>query len=318
MGRQWDFAVWTDGTGGERRSVLEREEGKIRIVTREESEYPKRLTVLPGMPQKLWIRGEFPPEESPSLAIVGARSCSSYGKNMAYEYARVLAMQGISIVSGLALGIDGAAHSGALASGGKSYGILGCGVDICYPSANRSLYERMKERGGLISEYEPGSAPLAFHFPQRNRLISGLADAVLVVEAREKSGSLITADQALEQGRPVFALPGRVGDLLSEGCNRLIYQGAVPAWRPEVILEEMNWQCENRDFSRAEGEKKVLGLARDDNLVYSCLDLTPKTVTQLQDETGLTSGILLTALIHLQTAGLAEEIWKNNYIRKTV
>lgn len=286
---------------------------EVQVITRQEEQYPEKFRQLSDMPEKFWLMGELPPGNAPCLAIVGARNCSSYGENMAFEFARLLAGEGVCIISGLAAGVDGAAHRGALAGGGKTYGVLGCGVDICYPSGNRKIYEKMKKQGGILSEYEPGNPPLAYHFPKRNRLISALADAVLVVEAKEKSGSLITADIALEQGRTVFALPGRVGDLLSVGCNRLIYQGAVPAWKPEIILEEMNWK--KRGFSHGEKEKKCLGLASEDDLVYSCLDLTPKTVTQLQDETGLPAGRLLTSLMHLKTARLAEEPWKNYYIR---
>lgn len=230
--------------------------GRIEIIEKRQKQYPRRLKDLPGMPERLYVSGELPRDELPSLAIVGARNCSAYGKNMAYEYARVLQKAGVQIISGMARGVDGAAHAGALADGGKSYAVLGCGVDICYPSSNRTIYEKMKLQGGIISEYEPGSDPLAWHFPMRNRLISGLADGVLVIEAKKKSGSLITADQALEQGKAVFALPGRVGDLLSEGCNRLIYQGAVPAWKPEIILDEMNWKEKKKEFCPGQEEKR--------------------------------------------------------------
>ena len=147
---------------------------------------------------------------------------------MAYEYARILTQTGIQVISGLARGVDAAAHAGALAAGGKTYGVMGCGVDFCYPTSSRKLYHIMQQQGGILSEFAPGTPPLSYHFPLRNRIISGLSEAILVVEAKEKSGSLITADAALEQGRTVFALPGRAGDLLSEGCNRLIYQGAIP------------------------------------------------------------------------------------------
>ncbi len=281
-----------------------------------QQDFPKRLECLEKKPEQLYVKGELPSDDRPSIAIVGARNASSYGKNIAYEYARILAGQGIQIVSGLARGIDSAAHAGALEGGGKTFGILGCGIDLCYPSSSRKLYEKMKEQGGLITEFHPGEAPLAFHFPMRNRLISGFADGILVVEAKEKSGSLITVDCGLEQGKTIFAIPGRVGDLLSEGCNRLIYQGAVPAWKPEIICEEMGWKEERTRFQKEESAKKNLVLAREDDLVYSCLGLTPKTAMQLQDETGLSYGKLMTSLLHLQGSGLAKEVWKNNYIRQ--
>lgn len=291
----------------------------MKLYRKEQREYPERLRILEDMPDKLYVAGELPEDTMPSIAIVGARNCSSYGKNMAYEYARILAHAGVQVVSGLARGVDAAAHAGALAGGGKSYGVLGCGVDVCYPASSRKLYETMKNRGGILSELEPGTPPMAYHFPRRNRIISGLADSVLVVEAKEKSGSLITADFALEQGKSVFALPGRVGDLLSEGCNRLIYQGAVPAWKPEIVLEEMDWGRKNSEKRPEEKEnqkeKQGLGLAREDNLVYSCLDLNPKSVSQIQDETGLAPAALMSSLMHLALAGLVHEVWKNHYIR---
>lgn len=285
------------------------------LIERTHTKYPNRLKMLSDMPQKLYLRGNMVIDELPSIAIVGARDCSAYGRNMAYEYAKFLAASGIQIVSGLARGIDSASHAGALAAGGKTYAVLGCGVNICYPSSGKKLYEDMQQHGGIISEYEDGTPPLGFHFPLRNRLISGLADGVIVIEAKEKSGSLITADLALEQGKTIFALPGRVGDLLSEGCNRLIYQGAVPAWKPEVILEEMGWEQRIRQIGgEKEEQKEKIHLASPENLVYSCLDLTPKSLTVLQEMTGMTVSGLLCSLNSLEENGMCREIWKNHYI----
>lgn len=287
----------------------------IKIYKKTEEMYPEKLKELTDAPKTLYVLGELPDPKKPTIAIVGARNCSMYGKNMAYEYARILAKNGVQIISGLARGVDAAAHEGALAGGGKTYGIMGCGVDFCYPSSSKNLYERMQGQGGILSEFSPGTPPLAYHFPMRNRIISGLAEAVVIVEAKEKSGSLITADAALEQGRTVFAIPGRAGDLLSEGCNRLIYQGAVPAWKPEIILEEMNWRgLPQKNHENSNGQKKIV-LAREDDLVYSCLDLNPKAVSQLQEETGLPVGSLLKSLYTLTTKDLAREAWKNYYIR---
>ena len=145
---------------------------EVQVITRQEEQYPEKFRQLSDMPEKFWLMGELPPGNAPCLAIVGARNCSSYGENMAFEFARLLAGEGVCIISGLAAGVDGAAHRGALAGGGKTYGVLGCGVDICYPSGNRKIYEKMKKQGGILSEYEPGNPPLAYHFPKRNRLIS--------------------------------------------------------------------------------------------------------------------------------------------------
>ena len=154
-----------------------------------------------------------------------------------YNFGRRIGARGISVISGMARGIDGIAQKAALDAGGRSYAVLGCGVDICYPEENRELYERLQQQGGVLSEYPPGMQPIAKLFPPRNRIISGLSDLVLVIEARKRSGTLITVDMALEQGREVYALPGRVSDALSDGCNRLIRQGAGPATCPQDILE---------------------------------------------------------------------------------
>src|SRR5699024_4473676 len=162
-----------------------------------------------------------------------------YGRIQAFRYARVLSEAGVQIISGLAWGIDSEGHKGALEGGTSTFAVLGNGVDICYPAGNRGLYQRiLRQGGGICSEYPPGVRPRKYSVPARNRIISGLADLVLVVEAKEKSGSLITAQWALEQGKAVFALPGPVNEELSMGCHRLIYDGAGIAFSPEILLEE--------------------------------------------------------------------------------
>lgn len=186
----------------------------IQWIQQEDIEYPEKLRPYKGMPKTLYVLGGLPDPSRPSVAVVGARRSTSYGDNIARQFSAELAANGIQIISGLAWGIDTAAHTGALEGGGETYAVMGCGVDVCYPAGNRKLYEWIlqEKRGGIISEQEPGRPPLAGFFPARNRIISGLADLVLVVEAREKSGSLITADQALEQGKDVYVVPGRITD----------------------------------------------------------------------------------------------------------
>lgn len=208
----------------------------ISLVTREEEEYPEKLLSIPDPPFQLFYSGELPKEDMPSVAIIGARNCSEYGKQCAKYFAGGLANKGVQIISGLASGIDGIAQREAVDKGGKSYGILGCGADICYPASNFEIYNKVIDNGGLITEFPPGSKPLAMHFPMRNRIISGLADIVLVIEAKEKSGTAITVNMALEQGKEVFAVPGRINDRLSDGCNRLISEGAGMARTVDDIL----------------------------------------------------------------------------------
>ena len=213
-------------------------------------EYPKRLLQIPDSPFGIYVKGRLPRDNERSIAIVGARNCSAYGRYVADAFAKAFAKEGVSVVSGMARGIDGVAQGGALAAGGSTYAVLGCGVDICYPACHDALYGKICASGGVLSTYPPKTAPSPKHFPPRNRIISGLSDAVLVVEAKQKSGTLITVDMALEQGREVYAVPGRITDRLSDGCNRLLVQGAAVALSPAQMLKELSetgWRNDRQD-----------------------------------------------------------------------
>ena len=277
-------------------------EGKIRFVTPYDADYPQRLLELADHPMGLFVRGQVPDDGRPSVSIVGARACSAYGEQLAEAFAKALAAEGVQVVSGLALGIDGAAHRGALKGGGDTYGILGCGVNICYPSAHYGLFEQMLSRGGILSEFPPGTKPAPRNFPIRNRIISGLADAVLVVEAREKSGSLITAELGLEQGKEIFAIPGRVTDQLSRGCSGLIQQGAHLALTPGDLLEYLGVKHQKELILY---EKNINGLAKNQKMVYSFLDFKPKHIDEILSETGLGISECLGILLELELGGYA-------------
>ena len=214
----------------------ELEKKGIKTVCIEEEAYPFRLREIYDAPYMLFYKGKLPEEEMRPVAVIGARRCSDYGRRAAVYFGRELAKAGVPVISGLAVGIDGLSQSACVEAGGVSYGVLGSGVDVIYPAGNRQLYRDLQERGGVLSEYLPGTRADAWHFPRRNRIISGMADLVLVVEAREKSGTLITVECALQQGREVFAVPGRVGDNLSLGCNRLIRDGAGIATCAEDLV----------------------------------------------------------------------------------
>ncbi len=201
--------------------------------------YPGRLLQLYDAPVCLYGRGKLPAPEKKAVAVIGTRECSAYGQGAAKYFAGGLAAQDVVIISGMARGVDGIAQRAALEAGGSTVAVLGCGVDICYPPENRELYEWLVRDGCVLSEYPPGTKPKAPLFPPRNRIISGLSDMVLVIEAREKSGTLITVDMALEQGRDVFALPGRITDGCSSGCNRLIANGAGMARSVAQLLSEL-------------------------------------------------------------------------------
>lgn len=274
--------------------------------------YPGRLKEYSGMPEKIYVKGSLPADNKPSAAIVGARMCSAYGRLQAFRYAKVLSEAGIQIISGMAFGIDSEAHLGALEGRGSTYAVLGSGVDICYPARNRRLYERiLQSGGGLLSEYPEGTPVKKYHFPARNRIISGLADLVLVVEAKEKSGSLITAQHALDQGKTVYALPGQVQESLSVGCHKLIYDGAGIAYTPEVLLEE--WGISAEIVKKK--EKSKIRLASDLKLVYSCLDLRPKNTEFFISKTGFPPEKVSNLLMELELLGLAREAGRHYYVR---
>ena len=212
----------------------------IRLLTAEDEDYPQRLRKIPSAPYALYVLGQLPPENLPAVAMIGARECSEYGIYVAKNFAKELGAHGIPVISGMARGIDSISQEAALQGGGRTYAVLGCGVDICYPKSSRRLYEQILEQGGILSTFPPGTEPMKRLFPERNRIVSGLADAILVVEARQKSGTFITVDMALEQGREVYAIPGRLTDRLSDGCNLLLQQGALIAVSPQDLLQHLS------------------------------------------------------------------------------
>lgn len=285
---------------------------KIWKCERFENTYPKRLLLYENMPQTLYIKGKLPLENVKTVAIVGARVCSHYGAYQAYQFAKELAKQGVQIISGMAKGIDANAHKGALDAGGTTFAVLGCGVDICYPKQNQEIYEEIVKQGGVMSEFENQTPPFSYHFPRRNRIISGLADLVLVVEAKKKSGSLITANYALEQGKTVFAVPGRIGDVLSEGSNLLIEDGAGIANSVDSILSELQIVPKKEDSGF---HKSKIWLANHEEMVYSCLDLQPKNIEEIIQEIPLKLGEIMEILLKLELEGLIIEPVKNYYTR---
>lgn len=285
---------------------------KMKCIKKGDQDYPGRMHPLQGMPRELYVLGELPRDSCPSIAIVGARMCSAYGRIQAFQYGKFFSRAGIQVISGLALGIDGEAHRGALEGHTPTFAVLGSGADTCYPSRNRPLYEGILEKGGIISEYPPGTPPLSVHFPARNRIISALSDVILVIEAREKSGSLITVDFALEQGKPVYALPGPVDSPLSRGCHQMISEGAGIAFSPEQVLKEWKLDTYNLD---ALAKKTKIRLASELDLVYSCLDLQPKNLEYLVRKLDLPIQDVMAHLTKLQMQGLVQEVGKNHYIR---
>ena len=270
-------------------------EQQIHFLLREEKGFPGKLAEIPDSPYGIFYRGKLPDENEPAVAVIGARECSEYGRYVAEELGQYLGRAGIQVISGMARGIDGISQQAALLAGGTSYGVLGCGVDICYPSQNRKLYEELIQKGGLLSTYAPGTKALPAYFPPRNRIVSGLADALIVIEARQKSGTLITVDMALEQGKDVYVVPGRITDRLSDGCNRLLTQGAGVFLSPESFTEEFmrNWE-EKQELSSPDPAQKIRGrrksrkriekLEEPLRQVYKLLDCVPKSTEIILQE----------------------------------
>ena len=285
----------------------------IFFVSREEENYPEKLRQIPDAPYSLYVKGKLPPPGRKTVAIVGARHCSAYGQAVTEKIGKRLAECGAVVVSGMAQGIDGESHWGAIKGGGETYAVLGCGVDVCYPGFHAKLYDTILQKGGILSEYPPQTRPLAGLFPARNRIISGLSDVVVVVEAKVKSGSLITADYALEQGKDVYAVPGRLYDSLSEGCNSLIRQGAGIISNVEEFLKELEL-C-GLEGDEQENFKKLL-LAKDESMVYSCLSLRPKGIEELLEETGFPMPQLSAILTELIQKEYITEPVKNYFIKK--
>ncbi len=250
-------------------------------------EYPKRLRQIQDAPISLFVKGRLPAEDRPSAAIVGTRSCSQYGRNMTEIYAKMMTELGFNIISGMARGIDGIAQNITVSNHGNTYAVLGCGADLCYPPENQVLYDKIAQSGGIISEYFPGTQPKPQLFPPRNRIISGLCDILLVIEARLQSGTCITVDMALEQGRDIYVLPGRLNDPLSVGCNRLIRQGAYMLPPPQEFREELQDRWKNLGSKKImqdevqEEKLEIHSLSRMEQLIYMHLDLTPVSVDEL-------------------------------------
>ena len=202
------------------------EKGGVRLISFEDADYPVNLREIPDPPPVLFVRGSILPEDRSAIAVIGSRKASGYGISVCRRLVRELVVRGFSIVSGMARGVDASAHWAALDGQGRTIGVLGTGVDVIYPKSNKPLFERAPRQGALVSEFLPGTEPFAKNFPRRNRIISGMALGVLVVEAAERSGTMITVRTALEQGREVFAVPGDVRSPVSRGTNRLIKEGA--------------------------------------------------------------------------------------------
>lgn len=302
------------------KSYRQLEHKGIRFLHPDSPEYPERFRNIPDSPTGMYLKGKLPPEEQKSVAIIGARDCTRYGSEMARFFGRELSLNGVSVVSGLARGIDGMAHEGALAAGGYTLGVLGCGIDWVYPEENYRLFMQMEQTGGILSESNIGVKPAPGLFPERNRLIAGMADGILVVEAKEKSGTFITVDQGLEQGKEIFAIPGRVLDIKSVGCNHLIKLGAHMVTEVRDILEILHLENKivekQNDLGQDEIYIKKMSLAPIEKKVYSYLRIEPKYLDEIILETCIAPQEVCMALNHLVVSGIVAETASNYYAIK--
>jgi len=276
-----------------------------KILTFHDPFYPRRLKEIYDPPPLLYVRGELKERDDCALSIVGSRRTSPYGRWITEKMSQEIARQGVTIVSGMARGIDSVAHGGAIAAEGRTLAVLGSGIDVIYPPENRTLYRQIIDHGAVLSEFPMGSPPEGIHFPRRNRIISGLSMGVVVVQAGDESGSLITADYALEQGREVFAIPGNIGADGSRGTNRLIKEGAKLVESSDDILEEIlpQWTRE-----KEEGQSKASSpeqqLSKEETVLCQLLGDSPLHIDRIIRESQLDPGKVSSLLMNLELKGL--------------
>ncbi len=291
-------------------------EKNIRFISKFNKEYPSLLKEIPDPPLGLYFIGEFPDDNLPKLSVIGSRRCSEYGLTVSHKLSKEAGANNIVVVSGMATGIDSMSHKGAIEGGGFTIAVLGCGVDICYPPENKNLREQIIKNGCIISEYPPNTIPMPVYFPPRNRIISGLSNATLVVEAGKKSGTLITVDRALEQGRDVYVIPGNITSKLSEGTNNLIKQGAIVITCLEDIINNLGiitfYNEENKNEQA--NNKLISSLDENERLVYDCISSEPITVDYIINKLNMQTNVCNYILVTLELKGIIKKIPGQKYI----
>ncbi len=291
------------------------EKNEVRLLTFKDDAYPENLRSIYDPPPFLFIRGEIKEEDKNAIAIVGCRSASGYGKQIAEKIGRELAKRGITIISGLAWGIDSIGHLAALQEKSRTIAVFGSGLDVIYPSENRKLTERIIKNGAIISEFLLGTKPEKQNFPKRNRLISGLSLGVVIIEAGARSGALLTAEHALEQNREVFAVPGNIGAKTSEGTNKLIKQGAKLVTSVEDILEELKIITTVQQKEKHGIEKDLSRLSEVEKNVYDLLKHEPHHIDKIAQDTSMSTSQALSALLSLELKGLIKQLSGKMFVR---
>lgn len=291
------------------------QKNKCSLLSLASERYPKLLATIPEPPIVLYCRGDLSLIDKPSVAVVGSRSATDYGKRVSTMLAKELAQQGVHIISGGAYGIDAAAHDGALQGGGTTCAVLGSGVDVAYPKAHKDLFQTIEQQGLLLSEYPLGTRPEPFRFPARNRIISGLARGVVVVEATLKSGSLITARLALDQGRDVFAVPGRIDSMKSSGCHRLIQQGAHLIHSTEDIIQELGFAATSTRLNQKQERQaeSVSPIENEEEVLLSFIDVYPVDIDTLMRLSGVSSNQIHALLLQLELKGVIRQLPGQQY-----
>ena len=304
------------------REMRQAAERNIALIPCDDPLYPALLKKIHDPPVILYVLGVPEELDCRGIGIVGSRAATQYGREVAGQLATGLARQGLTIISGMALGIDTAAHNGALSAGGKTIAVLGCGLDIVYPPGNRELHKQITSSGAVISEFPFGTKPDSFRFPARNRIISGLSLGVLVIEAAIRSGSLITANHALEQGREVFAVPGRIDSIKSAGTHTLLQQGAKLVFNIGDIIEELPSAARRQDEYGPGGEGQEVdlpvGLSQEEAELYGCLDVYPRPLEEIILASGLSAQKANELLLHLELRGMIEQLPGTLYKKSTM
>jgi DNA processing protein len=276
---------------------------KIKMIPYYSEEYPSWLKNTDHFPPVIFLRGNILPEDETAIAVIGTRGATVYGKAIARRFAGDFVTAGVTVVSGLARGIDTEAHLGALQNKGRTIAVLGCGVDIPYPPENRKLMDEIIEHGAVISEFDMGTPPFAQNFPKRNRIISGLAKAIVAIEAKEKSGVLNTVKWALDQNKDVFAIPGNIYAKTSFGTNRLIKEGAIPVTSSEEVLDYLGMK-----YTKKERETKALLFDSQEKAVWEALSFEPVYLDELADKINRPTSVILNVLLSLEIKGYVKQL----------
>ncbi|HVF85446.1 MAG TPA: DNA-processing protein DprA [Abditibacteriaceae bacterium] len=310
----------------------------IRLMLRSDNDYPKSLEAIPDPPPYIFLRGDISPSDEVAVGIVGTRHTTDYGRGIAHALSRDLASRGVTVVSGLARGVDTAAHRGALEGGGRTFAVCGCGLDVIYPPENKNLMEQISQNGACWSEFAPTTHPESWHFPARNRIISGLSAGVIVVEAGERSGALITADFAMEQGRDVFAVPGNIHKVQSRGAHALIKQGATLIENADDVLAALNNRAlpferveksttktassaksSTRTSRKSESAPQLplprADLTQTENRIYLSLDVEPRHMDDIAVSAQMGAGEANSTLVMLELKGHVRRLPGGMFVR---